>query len=147
MLSLKVCRTSYFSKGILHPLETTSSPAVFDLDVMGLLGAAQAPPRGLRPHGQRSSGKTPILCGGPDHAAAKGHVSNLEVMDMKRRFVQELIFSSPTRFMMSISFESFTKRWLNSKCHHRRYLPCSNRSAWLDISKTCGGGFHSGFTH
>jgi 5,10-methylenetetrahydrofolate reductase len=59
--------------------------AVFDLDVMGLLGAAKRLQEGYDLMGNDLQGKPQFCVGTLINAAAKGHVLDLEVMDMEKK--------------------------------------------------------------
>jgi 5,10-methylenetetrahydrofolate reductase len=59
--------------------------AVFDLDVMGLLGAAKRLQEGYDLMGNDLNGKPQFCVGTHINATAKGHVLDLEVMDMEKK--------------------------------------------------------------
>ncbi len=59
--------------------------AVFDLDVMGLLGAAKRLQEGYDLTGNDLQGKPQFCVGTQINAAAKGHALDLEVMDMEKK--------------------------------------------------------------
>ncbi len=59
--------------------------AVYDLDVMGLLGAAKRLQEGYDLMGNDLQGKPQFCVGAQINAAAKGHVLDLEVMDMEKK--------------------------------------------------------------
>jgi methylenetetrahydrofolate reductase (NADPH) len=59
--------------------------AVFDLDVTGLLGAAKRLQEGYDLMGNDLQGKPKFCMGTQVNAAAKGHVLDLEVMDMEKK--------------------------------------------------------------
>jgi len=59
--------------------------AVFDLDVMGLLGAAKRLQEGYDLMGNDLKGKPQFCVGTQVNAAAKGHVLDLEVMDIEKK--------------------------------------------------------------
>jgi 5,10-methylenetetrahydrofolate reductase len=59
--------------------------AVFDLDVMGLLGAAKRLQEGYDLTGNDLQGKPQFCVGTQINVAAKGHVLDLEVMDMEKK--------------------------------------------------------------
>jgi 5,10-methylenetetrahydrofolate reductase len=59
--------------------------AVFDLDVMGLLGATKRLQEGYDLAGNDLQGKPHFCVGTLINAAAKGHVLDLEVMDMEKK--------------------------------------------------------------
>jgi len=58
---------------------------VFDLDVMGLLGAAKRLQEGYDLMGNDLQGKPQFCMGTVVNAAAKGHVLDLETMDMEKK--------------------------------------------------------------
>jgi 5,10-methylenetetrahydrofolate reductase len=58
---------------------------VFDLDVMGLLGAAKRLQEGYDLMGNDLKGKPRFFIGTQVNAAAKGHALDLEVMDMEKK--------------------------------------------------------------
>jgi methylenetetrahydrofolate reductase (NADPH) len=58
---------------------------VFDLDVMGLLGAAKRLQEGYDLMGNDLQGKPQFCVGTAVNAAAKGHVLDLETMDMEKK--------------------------------------------------------------
>jgi 5,10-methylenetetrahydrofolate reductase len=58
---------------------------VFDLDVMGLLGAAKRLQEGYDLVGNDLQGKPQFCVGTLINAAAKGHVLDLEIMDMEKK--------------------------------------------------------------
>jgi methylenetetrahydrofolate reductase (NADPH) len=58
---------------------------VFDLDVMGLLGAAKRLQEGYDIMGNDLQGKPRFCVGTEVNAVAKGHVLDLEVMDMEKK--------------------------------------------------------------
>jgi len=59
--------------------------AVFDLDIMGLLGAAKRLQEGYDLMGNDLLGKPQFCVGTQVNAAARGHVLDLEVMDMEKK--------------------------------------------------------------
>jgi 5,10-methylenetetrahydrofolate reductase len=59
--------------------------AVFDLDVMGLLGAAKRLQEGYDMMGNDLLGKPQFFVGTQVNAAATGHVLDLEMMDMEKK--------------------------------------------------------------
>jgi 5,10-methylenetetrahydrofolate reductase len=59
--------------------------AVLDLDVIGLLGAAKRLQEGYDLMGNDLQGKPQFCIGSHVNAAAKGHVLDLEVMDMEKK--------------------------------------------------------------
>jgi methylenetetrahydrofolate reductase (NADPH) len=58
---------------------------VFDLDVMGLLGAAKRLQEGYDLMGNDLQGKPQFCVGALANAAAKGHVLDLEIMDIEKK--------------------------------------------------------------
>jgi methylenetetrahydrofolate reductase (NADPH) len=84
--------------------------AVFDLDVMGLLGATKRLQEGYDLVGNDLQGKPQFCVGALINAAAKGHVLDLEVMDMEKkiRLGAEFFF---THSIYDVSlFEPFIKK-------------------------------------
>ena len=59
--------------------------AVFDLDVLGLLGAAKRLQEGYDLVGNDLQGKPQFCVGALINAAAKGHVLDLEILDMEKK--------------------------------------------------------------
>ena len=83
---------------------------VFDLDVVGLLGAAKRLQEGYDMMGNDLKGKPQFFVGTQVNAAAKGHVLDLEVMDMEKkiRMGADFFFTNPI-YDASL-FEPFVKR-------------------------------------
>ena len=84
--------------------------AVFDLDVMGLLNATKRLQEGYDLVGNDLQGKPQFCVGTLINAAAKGHVLDLEIMDMEKkiRLGAEFFF---THSIYDVSlFESFIKK-------------------------------------
>ena len=83
---------------------------VFDLDVIGLLGATKRLQEGYDLMGNDLQGKPQFCVGTYVNAAAKGHVLDLEVMDMEKKI------RSGTDFFLTHSvydvslFEAFVKK-------------------------------------
>jgi 5,10-methylenetetrahydrofolate reductase len=82
---------------------------VFDLDVAGLLGAAKRLQEGYDLMGNDLLGKPQFCVGTIVNSAAKGHVLDLEVMDMEKkiRMGVDFFFTSPV-YDVSL-FEAFVK--------------------------------------
>jgi 5,10-methylenetetrahydrofolate reductase len=84
--------------------------AVFDLDVMGLLGAAKRLQEGYDLMGNDLEGKPQFYVGAQINAAAKGHVLDLEVMDIEKKIRAGADFFF-THSVYDVSlFESFIKK-------------------------------------
>ncbi len=84
--------------------------AVFDLDVMGLLGAAKRLQEGYDLMGNDLKGKPEFLIGTQVNAAAKGHVLDLEVMDMEKKIrLGADFFFTHSIYDVSL-FENFVKK-------------------------------------
>ena len=83
---------------------------VFDLDVMGLLGAAKRLQEGYDLMGNDLQGKPQFCVGTVVNAAAKGHVLDLETMDMEKkiRLGVDFFFTSPV-YDVSL-LETFIKK-------------------------------------
>jgi methylenetetrahydrofolate reductase (NADPH) len=84
--------------------------AVFDLDVIGLLGVAKRLQEGYDLMGNDLKGKPEFCVGTQVNATAKGHVLDLEVMDMEKkiRMGAEFFF---TNSIYDVSlFELFAKK-------------------------------------
>jgi len=84
--------------------------AVFDLDVMGLLGATKRLQEGYDLVGNDLQGKPHFCVGASINAAARGHVLDLEVMEMEKkiRLGAEFFF---THSIYDVSlFEPFIKK-------------------------------------
>ncbi|HUL38616.1 MAG TPA: methylenetetrahydrofolate reductase [Thermodesulfobacteriota bacterium] len=84
--------------------------AVFDLDVMGLLGAAKRLQEGYDLMGNDLQGKPQFCLGTQINATAKGHVLDLEVMDIEKkiRMGVDFFFTNPV-YDVSL-FEPFIKK-------------------------------------
>jgi methylenetetrahydrofolate reductase (NADPH) len=84
--------------------------AVFDVDVFGLLGAAKRLQEGYDLMGNDLQGKPKFCLGTQVNAAAKGHVLDLEVMDMEKKIRLGVDFFF-TKSVYDIGFfEAFIKR-------------------------------------
>ena len=83
---------------------------VFDLDVMGLLGAAKRLQEGYDLMGNDLKGKPQFLVGTQVNAAAKGHVLDLEVMDMEKKIRLGVDFFFTSSIYDVSLFEPFVKR-------------------------------------
>jgi 5,10-methylenetetrahydrofolate reductase len=84
--------------------------AVFDLDVMGLLGAAKRLQEGYDLMGNDLQGKPQFCVGTQINAAAKGHVLDLETMDMEKKIRMGVDFFF-TKSIYDVSlFEPFIKK-------------------------------------
>jgi len=84
--------------------------AVFDLDVMGLLGAAKRLQEGYDLMGNDLKGKPQFCVGTQVNAAAKGHVLDLEIMDMEKKIRSGADFFF-THSVYDVSlFEAFVKK-------------------------------------
>jgi methylenetetrahydrofolate reductase (NADPH) len=84
--------------------------AVFDVDVFGLLGAAKRLQEGYDLMGNDLQGKPKFYLGAHVNAAAKGHVLDLEVMDMEKKIRLGVDFFF-TKSVYDIGFfEAFIKR-------------------------------------
>lgn len=83
---------------------------VFDLDVMGLLGAAKRLQEGYDLMGNDLQGKPQFCVGTVVNAAAKSHVLDLETMDMEKkiRLGVDFFFTSPV-YDVSL-LETFIKK-------------------------------------
>jgi methylenetetrahydrofolate reductase (NADPH) len=83
---------------------------VFDLDVTGLLGAAKRLQEGYDLMGNDLQGKPQFYVGTYVNAAAKGHVLDLEVMDMEKKIRSGAdFFFTPSVYDVSL-FEAFVKK-------------------------------------
>ena len=84
--------------------------AVFDLDVMGLLGSAKRLQEGYDLMGNDLKGKPKFCVGAQINAAAKGHVLDLEVMDMEKKIRMGVdFFFTPSIYDVSL-LEPFIKK-------------------------------------
>jgi 5,10-methylenetetrahydrofolate reductase len=84
--------------------------AVFDLDVMGLLGAAKRLQEGYDLIGNDLQGKPQFCVGTQINAAAKGHVLDLEVMDMEKKIRTGIDFFFTNAIYDASLFEPFVKK-------------------------------------
>jgi 5,10-methylenetetrahydrofolate reductase len=83
---------------------------VFDLDVAGLLGAAKRLQEGYDLMGNDLLGKPQFCVGTMVNAAAKGHVLDLEVMDMEKKIRMGVdFFFTHSVYDVNI-FEAFVKK-------------------------------------
>jgi methylenetetrahydrofolate reductase (NADPH) len=88
---------------------------VFDLDVMGLLGASKRLQEGYDLMGNDLKGKPKFCLGTQVNAAAKGHVLDLEVMDMEKKIRMGVdFFFTPSIYDPSL-FEAFVKKTAHFK--------------------------------
>jgi len=83
---------------------------VFDLDIMGLLGAAKRLQEGYDLMGNDLQGKPDFCVGTLVNAGAKGHVLDLEVMDMEKKIRLGADFFFTTAVYDVGLFEAFAKR-------------------------------------
>jgi methylenetetrahydrofolate reductase (NADPH) len=84
--------------------------AVFDLDVMGLLGAAKRLQEGYDLTGNDLTGKPRFFVGTQVNAAAKGHALDLEVMDMEKKIRLGVDFFFTNSIYDVSLFEPFVKK-------------------------------------
>jgi len=84
--------------------------AVFDLDVLGLLGAAKRLQEGYDLMGNDLQGKPQFYLGAHVNAAAKGHVLDLEVMDMEKKIRLGVDFFFTDSIYDPSLFEPFIKK-------------------------------------
>lgn len=83
---------------------------VFDLDVMGLLGAAKRLQEGYDLMGNDLQGKPRFCVGTQINAGAKGHVLDLEVLDMEKKIRLGVdFFFTQSVYEVSL-FETFVKK-------------------------------------
>ncbi len=84
--------------------------AVFDLDVMGLLNAAKRLQEGYDLMGNDLQGKPQFCVGAQVNAGVKGHVLDLEIMDMEKkiRMGVDFFFTNPVYDLRF--FETFAKK-------------------------------------
>jgi methylenetetrahydrofolate reductase (NADPH) len=88
---------------------------VFDLDVIGLLGAARRLQEGYDLMGNDLQGKPQFCVGTYVNAAAKGHVLDLEIMDMEKKIRSGADFFF-THSIYDVSlFEAFVKKVVHFK--------------------------------
>ena len=83
---------------------------VFDLDVMGLLGAAKRLQEGYDLMGNDLKGKPEFFLGTQINATAKGHVLDLEVMDMEKKIRLGVDFFFTNSVYDVTLFETFAKK-------------------------------------
>ena len=83
---------------------------VFDLDVMGLIGAAKRLQDGYDLMGNDLQGKPQFCVGTPINAAAKGHILDLEVMDMEKKIRMGADFFFTNSIYDVSLFETFAKK-------------------------------------
>jgi 5,10-methylenetetrahydrofolate reductase len=83
---------------------------VFDLDVTGLLGAAKRLQEGYDLTGNDLLGKPQFCVGTMVNAAAKGHVLDLEVMDMEKKIRMGVDFFFTHSVYDVDVFEAFVKK-------------------------------------
>ncbi len=88
---------------------------VFDLDVMGLLGAVKRLQEGYDLMGNDLLGKPRFCVGTQINAAAKGHVLDLEVMDMEKKIRMGVDFF----FTHSIYDVGFIENFVKKVAHFR----------------------------
>lgn len=84
--------------------------AVFDLDIMGLLGAAKRLQEGYDLMGNDLRGKPQFCVGAQINAAAQGHVLDLEVMDMEKKIRMGVDFFFTNSIYDVSLFEPFVKK-------------------------------------
>jgi len=84
--------------------------AVFDFDVMGLLAAAKRLQEGYDLMGNDLQGKPEFFLGTQVNAAAKGHVLDLEVMDMEKKIRLGVDFFFTTSIYDISLFEAFVQK-------------------------------------
>ena len=84
--------------------------AVFDLDVMGLLGAAKRLQEGYDLIGNDLQGKPQFCVGTQIDAAAKSHVLDLEVLDMEKKIRLGVDFFFTNSIYDASLFEPFVKK-------------------------------------
>ena len=84
--------------------------AVFDLDVVGLLAGAKRLQEGYDLAGNDLQGKPHFFVGTQVNASAKGHVLDLEVMDMEKKIRQGVDFFFTTAVYDVGPFEAFAKK-------------------------------------
>jgi 5,10-methylenetetrahydrofolate reductase len=84
--------------------------AVFDLDVMGLLGAAKRLQEGYDLMGNDLQGKPQFCLGTQINATAKGHVLDLEVMDIEKKIRMGVDFFFTNSVYDVSLFEPFIKK-------------------------------------
>ena len=84
--------------------------AVFDLDVMGLLSAAKRLQEGYDLTGNDLNGKPQFCMGTHINATARGHVLDLEVMDMEKKIRMGVDFFFTNSIFDVSLFEPFIKK-------------------------------------
>ena len=84
--------------------------AVFDLDVMGLLGTAKRLQEGYDLMGNDLQGKPQFCVGAQINATAKGHVLDLEIMDMEKKIRTGVDFFFTNSIYDVSLFEPFVKK-------------------------------------
>jgi 5,10-methylenetetrahydrofolate reductase len=84
--------------------------AVFDLDVMSLLGAAKRLQEGYDLMGNDLNGKPQFCVGTHINTTAKGHVLDLEVMDMEKKIRMGVDFFFTNSIYDVSLFEPFVKK-------------------------------------
>ena len=84
--------------------------AVFDLDLMGLLGAAKRLQEGYDLMGNDLQGKPQFCLGTQINATAKGHVLDLEVMDIEKKIRMGVDFFFTNAVYDVSLFEPFIKK-------------------------------------
>ena len=83
---------------------------VFDLDVIGLLGAAKRLQEGYDLMGNDLKGKPRFFVGTQINAAAKGHVLDLEIMDMEKKIRMGVDFFLTNSIYDVSLFATFAKK-------------------------------------
>lgn len=83
---------------------------VFDLDVMGLLGAAKRLQEGYDLMGNDLKGKPRFSVGAQVNASAKGHVLDLEVMDMEKKIRLGVDFFLTSSIYDPAPLENFVRK-------------------------------------
>jgi 5,10-methylenetetrahydrofolate reductase len=89
--------------------------AVFDLDIMGLLGAAKRLQEGYDLMGNDLNGRPQFFVGTHINATAKGHVLDLEVMDMEKKIRMGADFFFTNSIYDVSLFEPFAKKVMHFK--------------------------------
>ena len=84
--------------------------AVFDLDVMGLLNAAKRLQEGYDLMGNDLQGKPQFCVGAQVNAGAKGHVLDLEILDMEKKIRMGVDFFFTNSVYDLSLFEFFAKK-------------------------------------
>ncbi len=84
--------------------------SVFDLDVIGLLGATKRLQEGYDLMGNDLLGKPKFCVGTEVNAAAKGHILDLEVMDMEKKIRSGVDFFFTKSIYDVGTFEGFIKK-------------------------------------